>query len=56
MRVILHTLGYLNHLIIVASCSLKGKEQKAHTWDTLFEFEAYAATIQSFFTERGKFL
>lgn len=56
MRVILHTLGYLNHLIIVASCSLKGKEQKAHTWDMLFEFEAYRATIQSFFTERGKFL
>lgn len=28
MRVILHMLGCLNHFIIVASCSLKGKEQK----------------------------
>lgn len=40
MHVILHTLGCLNHLIIVASCSLKGKEQKTRTWDTLFDFEA----------------
>lgn len=55
MRVILHMLGCLNHFIIVASLSLKGREQNTHLGYTL-EFEAYAATIQSFFTERSRFL
>lgn len=36
MRVILHMLGCLNHFIIVASRSLKGREQKSRTWDTLW--------------------
>lgn len=39
MRVILHMLGRPNHFIIVASCSVKGKEQKPHTWDTLWNWK-----------------
>lgn len=39
MRVIRHMLGCLNHFIIVASCSLKGKEEKPHTWDTLWNLK-----------------
>lgn len=53
MRVILHMLGCLNHFIIMASCSLKGKEQKPHTWDTLWNLKHMQQQSNPFSLKEG---
>lgn len=55
MCVILHMLGCLNHFVIVASCSLKGKEQTPHTWDTLWNLKHVQQQSNAFLLKEGGF-